>query len=362
MIPLRTAVIGTGHLGRIHAKLAAEAPHIDLVAIVDVSEEARNRVASEFGTRPVADYRQLLGEIEGAIVATPTVHHFQVASDLLKAGIHVLVEKPITTTVDEATALVSLADQRNLVLQVGHVERFNPGLECVADRLHDARYLQASRTSGFTFRSTDIGVVMDLMIHDIDIVLSIVPSPVVEVAAMGLSVLTPHEDMAQAQLRFANGCQAQLTASRVSYVPSRWLQVYTPRGFAHVDFANRKGTLVEPTEEVRARRFDIGNLTAEQTAHLRDHLFEELLVKQEIEPPATNAIAEEHRDFVASIRQGHQPRVPGRAGRDALEVAELVLDSIARHRWDGTSHGRIGPAALPQRPGGVWMPTHRKAG
>ncbi len=362
MTPLRTAVIGTGHLGRIHAKLAAEAPHIDLVAIVDVAQEARDRVAGEFNTRGVADYRDLIGSIEGAIVATPTVHHFDVASDLLRAGIHVLVEKPITATVQEAMALERLATDRGLVLQVGHVERFNPGLECVVDHLQDARYLQASRTSGFTFRSTDIGVVMDLMIHDIDVVLSIVGSPVVEVNAMGLSVLSPNEDMAQAQLRFANGCQAQLTASRVSYLPSRWLQVYTSHGFAHVDYANRKGTLVEPADDVLTRRFDLHRLTSDQTAHYRDHLFEDLLVKRELSPPATNAIAEEHRDFAESIRQGHQPRVSGKAGREALEVAERVLEAIAHHHWDGISTGRVGSQAEPQRVGGAWNVPHRKAG
>ena len=187
MDPLRTAVIGTGHLGRIHARLAAEAPHIDLVAIVDVSEKARQEVAEQTGARPVASYHEVLDEIDAAIVATPTVMHHQVVRDLLLAGKHVLVEKPITVTVEEADELVELANAKRLVLQVGHVERFNPGLECVAKKLKDVRYIQGVRASGFTFRSTDIGVVMDLMIHDIDVVLSLVGSRV----AVSMPLVSP---------------------------------------------------------------------------------------------------------------------------------------------------------------------------
>ena len=350
MTPLRTAVIGTGHLGRIHARLAAEAPHIDLVAIVDVAEEARESVAEETGTRAVADYRELLGQIEAAIVATPTIYHHSVVKELLNAGIHVLVEKPITTTVHEADELVELARSKNLKLQVGHVERFNPGLECLAGQLDDIRYLQAMRASGFTFRSTDIGVVMDLMIHDIDVVLSLVDSPVDEVTAFGVAVMGEHEDIAQAQLSFANGATAQLTASRVNYEPARSMQVFTSTGFANIDFANRAATTVRPTVDLLTRRFNLGSLSADRTAHFRDHLFEELLVKQQHEPAQTNAIAEEHRDFAEAIRADRDVRVTGQAGRDALAVAERVLESIAQHQWDASPVGRRGAQLLPATP------------
>jgi predicted dehydrogenase len=150
----------------------------------------------------------------------------------------------------------------------------------------------------------------------------------------------------------------------VSYVPSRWLQVYMSHGFAHVDYANRKGTVIEPAGDVLSRRFDIHGLSTDQTAQFRDHLFEDLLVKRELSPPATNAIAEEHRDFAESIRRGRQPRVTGKAGREALEVAERVLEAIAQHQWDGSAAGRVGPQAEP-RPHGVaapWVAPHRKAG
>lgn len=350
MLPLRTAVIGTGHLGRIHARLAAEAPHIDLVAIVDVNQEARERVAEETGCRAVADYREVLGEIEAAIVATPTVYHHRVVKDLLNAGVHVLVEKPITTTVEEADELVDLAKQKGLKLQVGHVERFNPGLECVAADLTDIRYIQGIRASGFTFRSTDIGVVMDLMIHDIDVVLSLVKSRVVHVDAFGVAVMGDNEDIAQAQLRFASGAVAQLTASRVNYQGARSMQVFSATGFTDIDFAGRGATTVRPTEDLLTRQFDLTSLTTEQVNHYREHLFEELLVKQQHEPPQTNAIAEEHRDFAEAIRTGREVRVTGSAGRNALAVAEQVLESIDKHQWDGSPLGRRGAQLTPTVP------------
>lgn len=347
MIPVRIAVIGAGHLGRIHARLAAEAPHINLIAVVDVEDETRERVAQEAGTRGVADYRELFGQIEAAIVATPTIYHHHVVKDLLEAGIHVLVEKPITVTVDEADELVKLAKSKGLKLQVGHVERFNPGLECVADQLNDIRFIQGTRASGFTFRSTDIGVVMDLMIHDIDVVLSLVRSQVVDVSALGVAVMGEQEDIAQAQLKFANGCVAQLTASRVNYEPARCMQVFTSDSFANIDFANRGATTVRPRRDLLHRQFDLTSLEAEQTAHFRDHLFDELLVKQQHEPAESNAIAEEHRDFAEAIRTGRDVRVTGKAGREALAVAEQVLEAISQHQWDASPVGRRGAQLTP---------------
>lgn len=354
MKPLRTAVIGTGHLGRIHARLAGEAPHIDLVAVVDTNAEARERVAGDCNTQGVADYRELLGieenQIEAAIVATPTIYHHAVVKELLEAGVHVLVEKPITHTVAEADELVGLAASRGLKLQVGHVERFNPGLEAVADELTDILYMQATRASGFTFRSTDIGVVMDLMIHDIDIVLSLADSPVVGVNAFGVAVMGDEEDIARADIQFESGCVAQLTASRINYQPARSLQVFSAGGFTNVDFAVRGATTVRPTAELLSGRFDLNALDAEQTAYYRDNLFSELLVKNEVTPNETNAIAEEHRDFAEAIRTGREVRVTGAAGRDALAVAEQVLESIAHHQWDAAATGRRGAQLTPAMP------------
>ncbi len=348
--PLRLAVIGTGHLGRIHARLAANLPSVRLVAVVDSLVDARESVAADTGARPVASHHELVGEIDAAIVATPTSTHQQVASELMKAGVHTLIEKPLAPTLGECEHLVHLARQQSLVLQVGHVERFNPALTSVRDKLHDPKFIEARRTSGYTFRSTDVGVVMDLMIHDIDVVLSLVKSPVQKIEAMGLSVLGSHEDLVNARLHFASGCIASLTASRVSYRPERTMQVFTSRGFAAIDFGTRAATLVEPTKEVLRREFAVDPLTTSERQEYREQLFSTLLIKQEVAGDEINAIEQEQIDFTNAIGEHRRPQVDGADGRDAVAVAELILEQVESHAWDGSQLGRQGPYAMPALP------------
>lgn len=350
MSRLRLAVVGVGHLGRIHARLAAASPEIDLVAVVDTRAEARDALAQETNARPVAEYLDLIGEVDGAVVATPTFTHHRVAGDLLRGGVHVLVEKPIAATVQESEELVQLARRRQMVLQVGHVERFNPGLVSVVDRLEDPKFIEARRQSGYTFRSTDVGVVMDLMIHDIDVVLSLVKSPLASVDALGVSVLGDHEDMVSARLRFTNGAVASLTASRTSYAPARTMQVYTPTRFASIDFAARRATIVEPRADVLRRQFRVADLDEAVRTRLREQMFSELLVKHDLPAVETNAIEQEQLDFARAIQTGRQPKVTGADGRDAVIVAEAILDHVRTHQWDGAASRRIGPLVSPVLP------------
>ena len=350
MTSLRLAVIGTGHLGRIHARLAAELPTADLVGVVDPVQTTREMVAAETGTRSVADLRDLVGTIDGAIVATPTSTHLEVASELLRSGVHVLVEKPLAPTLVDSEALVQLARSHNQVLQVGHVERFNPAFTAVRDKLGDPKFISATRTSGYTFRSTDVGVVMDLMIHDIDAILSLVRSPVVDVEAIGASVLGNHEDLVHARLRFESGCVATITASRVSYEPQRTMQVFTSRNFAAIDFGSRQATCVEPSAEIISREFRLESLSPEQRQDYREHFFSKLLVQSKVDTNDVNAIQEEQKDFLVAIREGRRPVVDGADGRDAVAVAERVLASVESHQWDGSQHGRQGLFAIPSLP------------
>jgi predicted dehydrogenase len=347
---LRLAVVGVGHLGRIHARLAAALPEIDLVAVVDSRADAREALAKDIGARPIAEYRELIGEVDAAVIATPTFTHHQVAADLIRGGVHVLVEKPITPTVREADELVQLARRLQIVLQVGHVERFNPALVSVQDRLQEPKFIEAHRQSGYTFRSTDVGVIMDLMIHDIDVVLSLVRSPLTAVDALGISVLGDHEDMVSARLRFANGAVANLTASRTSYAPVRTMQVFTPTRYASIDFAARRSTVIEPRADVLTRDFSVAELNEETRTRLREQLFAELLVKEEVPAVETNAIEQELLDFAAAIQTGRAPRVTGADGRDAVVVAEAVLDRVRSHQWDGAYSGRVGALASPVLP------------
>jgi predicted dehydrogenase len=350
MKPLRVAVVGAGHLGRIHARLAAAQPEIELVAVADPVEAARDSVAQEAKTAAVADYRTLIGQIDAAIVASPTSTHHAIGIELLSGGVPLLIEKPLAPTATHAEDLAALARKKGLVLQVGHVERFNAALNAVAADVRDPKYIDATRTSGYTFRSTDIGVVLDVMIHDIDIVLSLAKSAVEDVQALGVSVLGGHEDMATARLTFASGCIAQLSASRVSFQQKRAMTVFTSRGSASINFATHEATVVRPREDVLRREFRVDRLSPNERSYWKEHLFDELLVHSRCDSPPNNAIQEEQRDFVTAIREGRAPRVDGTAGCNAVAVAEMILERIEEHSWDGAPSGRRGPFAMPALP------------
>jgi predicted dehydrogenase len=347
--PLRIAVIGAGRLGGFHAQKLASRNDVTLRAIVDPLPQSRQRIAAECRTEPRPDCTGLLGELDAAVVAAPTSLHYDIARQLLEAGIHLLVEKPLCTTAAQADELVSVARRRNVVLQVGHVERFNPAFQAAAAELRRPKYIEAVRANGFTFRSMDVGVVLDLMIHDIDLVLSLVQSPLRSVEAMGVSVLGGQEDVANARLRFECGCLATLSACRVSHEPVRRMQVWSPRVFAGIDFAARTTTLVRPSKALRRRQFRVDQLTAEDLEHQRQHFAQEHLPCEQLSFDAVDALALEQDDFLAAIRASGQPRVGGQAGRDALAVAEQILASIRTHCWDGSDDGPVGPWALPRR-------------
>ena len=217
--PLRVAVIGAGRLGTFHAQKLARMDSVRLVGVVDTIESRRNRLANECGTQALSDCRTILDALDAAVIATPTRSHHELAMCALKRGIHLLVEKPLAATTSEADELVRTAKQNRVLLQVGHVERFNPAFVSVLPHVERPKYIEAVRAGNFTFRSMDIGVVLDLMIHDIDLVLSTVRSPLRRIQAVGISVLGAHEDVANARLEFRCGCVATLSASRVSYQP-----------------------------------------------------------------------------------------------------------------------------------------------
>jgi len=345
---LRVAVIGAGRLGGFHAQKLAAADGVELVAVVDPLPANRNRVAAECGTRPLTDHRPLLDQLDAAVIAAPTQLHRRLALECLGAGIHVLVEKPICPTLAEADELVDAARRTGAVLQVGHVERFNPAFAAATTHAPNPKYIEAVRAGGFTFRSTDVGVVLDLMIHDLDLVLSMARSPVRRVDALGLSVLGGHEDVANARIEFAGGCVATLSASRVSYEPARRMHVWSPRAFVGIDFAARTATLVRPSETLLRRQFDVESLSAEQVEHYLKHLPAEHLPREELTFEAVDALALEVQDFIESIRAARSPRVTGEAGRDAIALAEQILARIHTHAWDDAPDGLIGPLATPR--------------
>lgn len=355
---LRVAVVGAGRLGSFHAQKLAAMEHVELVGVADPLEAQRNRLAAECRTLPFADHRPLLDRAQAAVIAVPTRLHHALGMECLGRGLHVLMEKPLAATAAEADDLVQAARRNRLVLQVGHVERFNPALEAAIGCARAPKYIQAVRASAFTFRSTDIGVVLDLMIHDLDIVLSLVRSEARRVDALGLSVLGGQEDVANARVEFACGCVASLSASRVSHEASRRMQVWSERGFAEIDFAARRTTLVRPSDTLLARRFDVDALTPAEIEHYRQHLLEEHLPREQVRSEAVDALALELADFVQSIRASRPPRVDGQQGRDAVALAERILEAIQNHAWDNTLGGPVGPLVAPRRsilPGPHWQ-------
>ena len=340
---LRVAVIGAGHLGRIHARLARRTEGIAVVAVVDPQADARGSLGTELGLPAYESIDPLLESVDAAIVATPTFTHHQVSLPLLRRGIHLLVEKPLAVNVAEADELVAAAEQSGAVLQVGHVERFNPALAAALPYVAEPKYIEAARYGGYTFRSTDIGVVLDLMIHDLDVVLSLVASPVIRVDALGCAVVGEHEDVATARIEFGNGAVAQLNASRVSYESDRRMHIWTAQGFVAINFAQRTARRISADPQRIRTAMDPAGLSAARREQLQERFFEEVLPLESLRVQQRNAIADEQADFVAAIRSGTSPRVSGRQGRDVVAVAQEILEAIQRHSWDGTPAGRSGP-------------------
>lgn len=364
MKPVQLAVVGVGHLGRIHARLCTDLENARLVGVVDPSEPNRSAAAADLNVPAFERIDQLPDTVDGVIVATPTHSHVAIGTALARRGRHLLIEKPLAGRVAEADLLLDVCHRQGVILQVGHVERFNPVWQQFGMQLEPPRYADAMRTSGFPFRSTDIGVVLDLMIHDLDLVLSAVDSPVLRVEALGLSVLGGHEDVAQARITFQNGCVANFNASRVSYRAQRNLQLWTARGFASLDFAAGEATHVQPGPSLRRAAMRLDCLTAEQRAFFKDNFYNEVLEKRHASARPANALAQEQQQFVDCIQTGTTPTVCGRQGRKALAVAEQVLEAIAGHRREADISESTGPQVpLPDpAPFPAIPPLHRRAG
>ena len=305
MNALTCAVVGTGYLGKFHAEKYAAMEGCELVAVVDSNFEAAQSVAERNHTQAVANYRDLLGKVEAVSIVVPTSLHFQVARDFLEAGSHVLVEKPITVTVEEADELIDLARRKNRCLMVGHLERFNAallGLDLVREK---PLFIESHRLAPFNPRANDVSVVLDLMIHDIDIILDIVDSEVERIDAKGVTVLTSDTDIANARITFRNGSVANVTASRASLKVERKMRMFMPNRYISVDFQNR--VLAQYRKGEREMFPGVPEITSEES------VFE-----------SGDALMEEIRHFVECIREGREPLVSGVAGRRALATATEI--------------------------------------
>ena len=313
MEKIRTAVVGVGYLGRFHAQKYAALEGSELAGVADTQARSRDAVAAELGVPAFADYRELLGKVDAVSVVTHTPSHFEIAADFLRHGAHVLVEKPMTETLDQARGLIDLAATHGRVLQVGHLERFNAASLAAVPFLRAPRFLECHRLAPFKERGTDVNVVLDLMIHDIDIVQSIVRSPIVSIDAIGTPVFSEQIDIANARIRFANGCVANTTASRVSLKTERKLRVFEDDAYLSLDLQQKILTVIRkkaPGGEPSLLPVTIEEQNLEQGDAL----------KAEIE------------SFLACVRSGGQPVVSGEDGLRALETALRITEQVRAGR------------------------------
>ncbi len=308
MKKLKCAVIGSGYLGKFHAEKYASLADCELVAVVDINEVAAKEIAGKYGATALTDYQALLGRVDAVSVVVPTTLHHKVSRDFLNAGAHVLVEKPITVTVAEADELIAIAKAKNLILQVGHLERFNPAVLGL-DKEEKPLFIESHRLSPFNPRANDVSVVLDLMIHDIDIILALVDSELERIDASGTAVLTQGTDIANARLLFKNGCVANVTASRISMKMERKMRMFRPSSYVSVDFQNRVLTKHRTGSK-------------EMFPGIPEILTEESVFE------SGDALLEEIKHFVNCIHKGENPLVSGEAGRRALETAIRITELL----------------------------------
>ena len=347
---IRVAVVGCGHLGKIHARLINQNPAAELVAVVDPVEHARQQVANEQGCQAIADWEDAARMVDAAIIATPTQTHHEIAAGMIARGVHTLIEKPVTQTTDQARHLKLMADATGCKVLVGHVERFNAAFQTARSLVTGCKFVQASRCSGYTFRSTDVGVVMDLMIHDIDLVCQLTQGRLVDVQAIGFSLLGQHEDLANARLEFSDGMVAVLNAARTSPVAMRQFDIYGTSGVARLDMAGSQLQWVSLPRILRERQLQLGNMTEEQVDAVRNRLFEDLLPIQQIDVQPVNAIQAEHDNWLTAIRDEGTAAVDLGDGLKAVDIATQIVDAIRQHRWTEKSGANRDQSSVPAGP------------
>ena len=343
---VNAVVIGVGRMGQHHARNYAGIPGFKLVGVVDMNPENAHKAADAYGCRAFASVPELLAwtresktPVHAASVAVPTIFHRSVAEALAPAGVNLLIEKPLAPNVADARAIVDLAKAHGRVLQVGHTERFNPAYRALKKYDLKPAFVEVHRISPMTFRSIDVGVVLDMMIHDIDLVAHLVKRPVVDVRAVGVAVIGQFEDLANARITFANGCVANLTASRLALRTERKMRLFSPAGYVSVDYQKKAGAVIAKTANEKQLEFvrkevREGRITDLMQIDYKQYVNYEDLVIEDREP-----VRAELENFLEAIRSGGkiQPEVTGEDGLIAVDIASRITQCIAEHSWDGVT-------------------------
>lgn len=320
---LKAGVLGAGHLGKIHLKLLNQSEKYELVGFYDADPSAAKKIEEEFGFRSYASMEDLIEASEMIVVATPTSKHYECARQVIEAGRHLFIEKPITQTVLEAEKIRDLAREHKVRGQVGQVERFNPAFMAIHDKIHNPMFIETHRLAEFNPRGTDVSVVLDLMIHDIDIILSVVKSKVKTVSASGVSVLSETPDIANARIEFENGCVANLTASRISLKSMRKARFFQRDAYISVDFLEKKCEVVR-MKDAPKEKDDFAMILTNAEGIKKQIYFENPSIVN------NNAILDELESFADAINEDRIPDVPLKQGTEALRVAMLVIENFKK--------------------------------
>ncbi len=345
------AVIGVGRMGRHHARTYKQMPSADLRAVVDFDESRAQAVADEYGCKAYTSVDAMLSahpEVKAVTIAVPTIYHRETAEPLLQRKIACMIEKPLAQSITDAKAIVDCAEKHSAVLQVGHTERFNPAVRAAEALNFRARFMEVDRISPMTFRSLDVGVVMDMMIHDLDIVLHLAKSPIKSVEATGVTVLGEHEDVASARIVFEDGCVTNITASRMALKTERKLRVFSESGYISLDYATRKGIVIHTDGDNREALAKVREQVA-QGMDLSDQNYQDIIHVEELSfdlpPGEEDQLTAEQNNFLQAVCHGSKPAVDGRAGYAAVDAAERVVRAINEHKWEGVE----GSTLLPEK-------------
>lgn len=308
---LRVGVVGVGYLGKFHAEKYARMPDVELVGVVDTRKSQADEIATNLTTKACYDHRELIGKVDAVSIAVPTEHHYEISCDFLREDVDVLIEKPMTSTLEQADELIRMAEDRGCLIQVGHLERYNPAVVALQDVVDRPRFIESHRLSIFKERGLDVSVVLDLMIHDIDIILNFVRSKVKNIYAAGVPVISDNADIANARLEFENGCVANVTASRISIKNERKIRMFQKNAYVSVDFAKREITVIHP--DGTANTGIIPGMAVDQRCFTQ-----------------ADALEDELKSFVKAVANRQAPEVTGQMGRDALKIALSIMDQIHR--------------------------------
>lgn len=340
MNKIRTAVVGAGKMGKIHAKVYSQLPQSDFVAVVDIDAGKAQSLADKYNCSAYSDCTDILGKVDAVTIATPTVTHLNLAKIFIKNKISVLIEKPLATNVKEGKKIVALSRKNNSVVAVGHSERCNPVVQAIKRLNIEPKFIEANRVSPYLFRSTDVGVVLDVMIHDIDIILSLAAGKIKKIDAVGVGVIEEKEDICNARIVFENGCIANVTASRLALKTERRVRLFSPQAYLSVDYLKKSGIIIKADPNINVVKW-INEHKASGTFDMTKVNWPDLLHIEQLEIDDKEPVRLQQEAFLRAVAdRSLMPEVSAEEGLAALRCAEKILASVKKHKWDKKNGGK----------------------